>query len=229
MTQYSDDLYSGNAPPARLAGATQGGQQIHTVSIQQNGKIPTALASAVFSNTVTATGGKTLTLNGTTVSGGIAKFSVPRTVSCFCSSNASGHSFTIAGYDFYGATMSANLTGPNNTTVETVKAFMQVTSITYNAGASIATKFKIGTGTSFGFNKRMSDAGKCLGVFGNGKPETTLTLVAAALASVVSTATTADVRGTYKPNTSPNGSIYFTSQLLVTADPMANLYGNTQA
>jgi hypothetical protein len=171
----------------------------------------------------------TLSMSGALVSGGVATLDVARAVRITSTGNESGLTFTVSGTDHYGETMTEAITGPNATTADGVKAFKTVNSI-HISGDLTATGVDIGTNTILGVPVRIKDKGKVLGFFVDGVPESTLTVVAGLAATGTSTATTADARGTLKPNTAPNGSKYMTAMLLTDGNAVkANVFGAAQA
>ncbi len=94
------------------------------------------------------TGAGVLVLAGAGVSGGVysAGFDGGRKVTVYSGGNLSALTFTIAGTDKDGATLSENITGPNNTTVTTTGYFQTVTSV--SVGATIGTNVEIGFAAS---------------------------------------------------------------------------------
>ena len=74
--------------------------------------------------------GGTFTLDGAAASGGVVNFGGARKISFTSTANASGESFTIAGEDIDGVTISEIVTGPNATTRYSTRFFGKVTSIT---------------------------------------------------------------------------------------------------
>lgn len=211
MTHFSDSIRVGDVFYG-LANADKG-TALPAIMVREFGAIATATASAVFS-AFAATGAASATINGSLASGGVATLDVPRNVTITSTGNESARTFTITGTAEYGAAMTEQITGPNATTVSGVKAFKTITAVSVS-GALTSTQVKGGTGVAIGFPVRIGDKGKVLGVFGDGKPESTLTIVTGLSASGTSTATTADVRGTFTTGNAPNGSIAFSAVVLV--------------
>jgi hypothetical protein len=109
-----------------------------------------------------------------------------------------------------------------------LKAFKTVTSIT-TTQATVG-GITAGTSDTLGSPVRIADKGKVLGVFVDGVPESTLTVVAGTATNATSTATTGDVRGTLLLNTASNGAKRFTALVLVTSrNTKEDVYGVTQA
>jgi len=77
----------------------------------------------------TPVNGVNLTINGTFASGGVATFYGATIVALTSTSNLSTVVFTVNGTDASGVTIYENVTGPNNTTVNTTKLFQTVTSV----------------------------------------------------------------------------------------------------
>lgn len=119
---------------------------------------------------------------------------IARAVSFTSTDNLSGLTFTVAGYDVYGYPLTATRAGPNNTTVNTTKAFKYITSITpsaTNAGA-----VTVGTADIFGLSLR-ADAWGYVTVYWDNALITAATGFVAAVTTDPATALTGDVRGTY--------------------------------
>lgn len=110
---------------------------------------------------------------------------------------------TITGIDVYGKNISESWSVTAGTTSKTftgAKAFTRVDTVTVTAAADAsADSVVVGTGTVFGLDVRCSVAS---GVkeLANGSVVTNGTVVA------TSTSASADPRGTYSPNTAPNGT-----------------------
>lgn len=79
-----------------------------------------------------------LTLNGSTVTGGVAVLDKPRQVLITTAGNESAKTFTITGTDWAGNPISETVTGPNISTAASVLNYATVTSITISAGAAAA-------------------------------------------------------------------------------------------
>lgn len=114
---------------------------------------------------------------------------VGRCVSLTSTSNLSAINYTIRGYDLYGRPQSEVLAGPNNATVNSLKGYKWITSIT--PSATNAGQVSVGTADKFQFPLR---AGRFW--------ETTIywndTLITASTGFVGASAlATADPRGTY--------------------------------
>lgn len=122
-------------------------------------------------------------------------FDQPRCVSLTNTTNMIAVSYTIVGYDEYGARMSQVLIGPNNTTVNTLKAFASVLSVTPNA--TNAGTLSVGSSDIFGLPFRITDAGLIISAKWAGVlAQNAGTFVVADTTSPATTAT-GDVRGTF--------------------------------
>ena len=121
---------------------------------------PTANDVDLISTTESITSPWALQLDGTLT------LSTPQHVSVTVTSNESGETFTVAGTDRYGATISEDLAGPNNTVVVGSKNFATVTSITGTADATGVTAGVNGTAESqwYILNYRGSDFNVGFGV-----------------------------------------------------------------
>lgn len=155
-----------------------------------------------------------LTLNGPIVSGGVAQMDVPRNVTLtVATTNQSGITFTITGTDEYGNTVVESLAGPNNNTVSGKKAFARVTKVAVD-GAIATNGVSVGYGTTLGLPLAVRKAGQITKELQDGAAASAGTF-AYALANTASTATTADVRGTYIPASAPDGAKGYTICALV--------------
>jgi hypothetical protein len=130
----------------------------------------------------------------------------PRAVSLtLATGTITSKNVTISGYDVYGQPMSEVIaTGTTqSTTVNGKKAFFQVASATIsgNPGATVA----LGTTEILGLPVRCFDAGYIARAgWAGALAEDGGTFVAAV--TTAATTTSGDVRGTYVPSSSPNGS-----------------------
>lgn len=108
---------------------------------------------------------------------------------------------TVKGTDVHGRAMTES--SASGISFAGKKAFKTVTSITFSAAVTGAT---VGTGDVLGLPVRLPSTGLVLRELENGATATAGTLVAAQATSTAATATTADVRGTYDPNSACDGS-----------------------
>jgi hypothetical protein len=158
-----------------------------------------------------------MVLSGALVSGGIAYLDVPRNVTLtVATTNQSGITFTVYGFDEYGQAMVEAITGPNANTVSGIKAFARVTRVA--ASAAIATNgVSVGFGTTLGLPLAVRRAGSIAKEMLDGANATAGTF-AYALTNAAATSTNADVRGTYIPNSAPDGTRGYVVSFLAT-DP----------
>lgn len=129
-------------------------------------------------------------------------FDVPRNVTITSSGVDTGTVYTITGRDEYGSVVISTLTGPNATTVGTTKTYKSVTSI--SANVTPVGNISIGFGNVLGLPAFIGGAGNILREILDGAVATAGTLVAGVVSTP--TAATGDVRGTYVPNSAPDGS-----------------------
>lgn len=156
-----------------------------------------------------------LTIDGTRATAGVATLDVARNVTLtVATTNQSGINFTVYGTDDYGAALVEVIAGPNNNTVQGKKAFKTVTRVA--ASAAIATN-----GVSVGFGNILGIPVFCervLAEYQDGAAPTSGTIVNGLSVLTKSTGSTADVRGTYTPNATPDGAKVFELDI-VTVDP----------
>lgn len=135
----------------------------------------------------------------------VYQFDVARAVSLTSASNLSAINYLVTGYDEYKTKMSQLMTGPNNTTVNSLKAFQSILSVVPQ-GTSTST-CSVGTSDVFGLNFRMIDAGYIISVkWANVLTQNAGTFVAADQTSPATNAT-GDVRGTFaQSGAASNGS-----------------------
>lgn len=147
---------------------------------------------------------------------------VPRNIILTSSGDDSGGlTFTVTGTDEYGAALVETITGANAGVASGVKAFKTVTTITNSVAA--AANVKVGWGNVFGLPVWLPATTLILADFQDyAAPANAATKVAGLSALTKSTATTADVRGTYAPNTNaaniPNSARCY-SVLVAIPDP----------
>lgn len=221
MPQYSDDLLLGpvvaggpNSTSGLLAANRAGGSSPMTRGIGPLGRVfiydqvPLTLAVANIAALQTTAGAAALALTAATGvttlvdSTGTTRYvlDIPRAVSLTSTGNISAVNFTVKGYDAYGQPMTATLAGPNNNTVNTLKAFMSVISIT--ASAAVGTNTSAGTSDIFGLPVYVPDAGYIVKAGWAGALAQNAGTLAIADATSPATAATGDVRGTFAQATS---------------------------
>jgi hypothetical protein len=181
------------------------------------GAVDTADADgAVASQAATAASGLATGINGALASGGVAIFDVPRNVVAGWTNTAV---ITVTGTDEYGAVLKES--SASGTSFTGKKAFKTVTGVSVSADV---TGLTVGSGVVLGLPAFIPyAAGSVVKEIQDGANATAGTFVAGI--TTASTATTGDVRGTWAPNGTPNGTINFATVLLLD-DP--NARGNPQ-
>lgn len=198
-------------------------QRVNDVElIQINLGSPVAGGAATIAASQAVTVGTTplMVLNGSIVAvGGVITLDVPRNVVGAWTNTAV---MTVTGTDEYGRPMVES--SASGTSMTGVKAFKTISSISFSANVTGATA---GTGNVLGLPLHIpkSTTGYILKELQDDAVATAGTVVAGLTKNTPSTATTADVRGTYTPNATPNGTISF-ALLAVVAD--AEYQGNPQ-
>lgn len=136
----------------------------------------------------------------------------PRNITSVTSHASSIVAMTIlvTGTDEYGAVVSELITVPatgTSTTVDGAKAFLTVTSIAITATTDAeANTLNMGFGDVLGLPYRV-DAEGLVGVIEGGTPLPTLGTFVAAVTTDPATTTTGDVRGTYNPTQTLDGTL----------------------
>ena len=149
-------------------------------------------------------------LNGSLVSGGAVVLDTPRNIVAAWTNTST---VTVFGFDEYGNAMTE--TSGSGTSFTGKKAFAKVTGVTSSASITGAT---VGTGNVLGLPMFLPGTGHVVRELQDGAAPTAGTIVAGDTTSGGSTATTGDVRGTYTPNATPDGSKKF-ALLLMLMDP----------
>lgn len=144
-----------------------------------------------------------MTINGALASGGVATFDVPRCV-IIDSANAGDTTqvATVYGTDVYGETLVENITFNGTTAVQGNKAFKTVTRIAISAAT--AGNINAGSGTRLGLPYKCVNKSDVLAARHDGAIDAGT--VVAAVATSPATATTGDVRGTFAPASTMDGT-----------------------
>ncbi len=160
-----------------------------------------------------------MTINGALASGGVATFDVPRNVVAAWTTTSV---LTVTGTDEYGKTIVEN--SASGTSMAGVKAFKTITSVVPSISITGAT---VGSGDVLGLPIHVPKAtvGYILKELQDDAVATAGTVVAGLARNTESTATTADVRGTYDPNAACDGARSFALIALV---PDPEYQGNPQ-
>lgn len=224
----ADDVYLGSARSPYYRMGKRGIELTHVVS-KNMGTIDAADGDGILvavAATTAITNFMTALATGALVSGGVATFDVGRAPSITATGDVSSTPLTFVGTDDLGRPITQKITGPTgNGTVNGTVAMKTVTLISCTGAPSLA--LTVGSSNVFNFPFRIPDKGAIIAVSADGKPETTLTTVAGLDTATTPTATTGDVRGTFTPNTSPNGTIAWNVSMIVdhTEDNLA--FGST--
>lgn len=184
------------------------------VYVAELGAVTVADADGVLTAVATATGvgiaGYTLATGAALVSvAGTADLVYPRSIAAVISvTTAQTASVTVTGTDAYGADV-VETRAFSGTTATFKKAFKTVTGVNLTADLT-ATSVTLAVGTTdvLGLPYRLANLGKMVSIGFNGRADYTgaSTVVGGLAATGVSTATTADVRGTVDPHAACNGS-----------------------
>ena len=230
MPQYSDDLFLGAAQTYMGVNTNSalGDPSPMDLGVGPVGRIyvwdtvPAAKATnnLVTSTTPAAAGSLTLTAGaGVTAvvlnSGTTAyQLDVPRAVSVTAAALATTRNFTVSGFDYYGQAMSEVIASTAGATVNGLKAFFQITSITVSGATSTAVT--VGTTDILGCPVRFNNKGYLARVgWDNTLAENAATVVVAD--GTTATTTTGDVRGTVVPSSACDGAKRLVVAVLLTA------------
>lgn len=159
---------------------------------------------AALAQAVAAAGN--LTLNGALAAGGVVSFDVARGVVAVSTDiGDTTQALTFTGTDEYGAALVETITLNGTTSVQGKKAFKSVTQIAISA----ATIGNVSAGTSkvLGFPMFLGDVTDVVAEIEDGAAAVAGALVDGDVNAA--TASTGDVRGTYAPNSNPDGSKVF--------------------
>ena len=211
MGQQSDDLWMGTATGPQTAGWVSGGNPgVIGLGVGPMGRttyldiVPATLsATAVCAAQAVAAAGNA-TINGASASGGVATFDYARAVSVV-SSNAGDttQTVTVTGTDYYGQAQTETIALNGTTSVDGDKTFKTITQVAVSA--ALTGNLSVGNNDIFGLPYRITDAGYLFRTgWAGAVADNAGTFVAADTATA--TATTGDVRGTFKPTTAANGS-----------------------
>lgn len=173
-----------------------GGPTVFPVAIAAINLGSPATASATDVCASQAVNTTTAVLNGTRASGGVVTFDVPRNVVAAWTTTAV---CTVTGTDAEGAVMTE--ASASGTSMTGKKAFKTITSVSFNANVTGAT---VGSGTVLGLPIMLDSVSFVLREIMDGTTATAGTLVKADLTKP--TSATGDPRGTYAPNSAPDGS-----------------------
>jgi hypothetical protein len=158
------------------------------------------------------------TITGALASGGVATFTTPRNVVAAWTGTAV---VTITGTDQYGRTVKES--SASGTSLAGKKAFKTVTSVSFSANVTAAT---VGTGDVLGLPVRVAANGLIAARANNAIDAGTFV---PGVTTDPATATTGDVRGTYDPAVTIDGTNTVAVHVVI-ADPntVTGVYGVTQ-
>lgn len=134
----------------------------------------------------------------------ITKLDVPRNIIITSAGNDSGLTFAVRSKDVYGQAMTETITGANAGVAAGVKA--HYSDITITASGAAAGNLSIGVGNVLGLPVYVPITQQIIAEFVDNANATAGTKVAGLAVATKSTSATADVRGTYVPNSAPDGS-----------------------
>lgn len=133
-------------------------------------------------------------------------FDVPRAVSFTTSADMSAVTMTVVGFDVYGQLMTQTKVLPGSaTTVNTLKAFKSVLSVTASATDGV-NNVSVGSSDVLGLPWAITDAGYIVSAGWNNTLARDAGTFVAAVATFPATAATGDVRGTYVPSSATDGA-----------------------
>jgi hypothetical protein len=205
-----DDLYTGLFLPSGLyLGGTTAGERQNGVGplgrIIFKNVIPLTLSTTNVATAVAQTANVPIALvAGTGTTAGVAPdgsgravivLDTPRCVSLTSAGDLSGSTITVKGFDQYGQALTATRAGPNANTVNTLKAFVSVLSVT--SDTTSATTMSVGTSDIFGLPFVAVDAGYIISAKWAGVLAQNAGTFVVADTTSPATATTGDVRGTF--------------------------------
>lgn len=153
----------------------------------------------VASQACTAVGGLATGINGALASGGVCVLAEARAIVAAWTGTAV---LTVTGTDEYGEAISQS--SASGTSLTGTKAFKTITGVSTSADI---TGLTVGTGKVLGLPVFLPGTGVVIRELQDGTAATAGTIVAGVTSAA--TATTGDVRGTYAPNSNPNGSLSF--------------------
>jgi hypothetical protein len=179
----------------------------------------TADADGIITSASITSASPVTTMTGALAVSGAVTLDVPRNIVAAWTNTAV---MTVTGFDEYEQPMVEN--SASGTSMTGVKAFKRVTRIAVSANVTGCT---VGTGDVLGLPVRLpgTTAAHILKELQDGAAASAGTPVGGLTPGTKSTATTADVRGTYDPNAACDGSRVFA---LIVAVPDARDLGNPQ-
>lgn len=200
-------IFSSSADPTVNQGLGPAGRTF----FHNNVPLTAQTNNVALAQTMTASTALTLTA-GTGATSGLAPdgsqrtviiFDTPRAVSLTSITDLHLISFTIVGFDFYGRLQTQTRVGPTGNTVNTLKAFQSVLSVTPGT-TDLAHNIAVGSSDIFGMPYRINDKTLLFSVLWNNSFTTDTGAFVVADGSTA-TAATGDTRGTYLPSSASDG------------------------
>lgn len=163
---------------------------------------------------------------GAYATNGVATLDVPRNVQLLSTSASDTGTFfvVITGTDVYGVAMTEKIAFNGTSVVPGLKAFKKITKVAVSA--ALTGNLTLGSNTAVGIPVHLPNASCIVGELIDGVKATAGTTVVGLVPTTKSTNATADVRGTYIPNSAGNSSRVF-ELILALSDPY--YLGNPQA
>jgi hypothetical protein len=181
---------------------------LQTVKVTLGAPLTAAATAVCASQALLAATAAGATINGTQAASGKVVLATPRNIVAAWTGTAV---VTIIGTDEYGNALRES--SASGTSLTGKKAFKEVTKVITSADV---TGLTVGTGVVLGLPVFLPDTVDVIREILDGVPATAGTVVAGD--TTAATATTGDVRGTYNPNSAPNGSRVF-ELVLTLRDP----------
>ena len=225
MTHSSSQFASGGAITNTVAGSSGGfgvkwwgTSLLDIVPLTLNATGLAASQSLAGAGALTLTAGTSVTA---TVVNGVTRYvlDVARCVTVTSAGVDTGITFTVKGYDIFGAPMTDTMTGGSTAAVTTKKAFASVISIT-GSGATAST-VTAGTADVFGLPVQVIDKGYLTAVNWAESFATDSGTATVADTTSPATALTGDVRGTYAPSSASNGTRRLVIQIALNATQLS--------
>lgn len=198
-----------------------GATEIPLLYLNLNAPVANDADGLVTSTTPAGGGSQEITLDGAIVTDGVAELDVPRNITVTSAADETARTFTITGTDVYGETMVEEITGANAGAAAGKKAFSTVTKVEVDADTAGAVE--VGFGKVLGVPVFLPDSVFVESELEDNASATSGTVVGADTATP--TATTGDVRGTYAPNSAPDGAKTFA---LIVRHPEPGYLGSPQ-
>jgi hypothetical protein len=174
---------------------------------------PAALSANGVINATAVGGAGLVTLNGALVSGGVATLggNFGRGISIVSSgAGDTTQTVTARGFDAYNEPMTETISANGTTTVQGLKAFKRIASVT--ASAAFAGNLSVGVNDKLGFGYRLDGNWQIINSFVDGTSEAGTRVFA--VTTSPATAITGDVRGTITPTTATNGTRNYRVQMI---------------